>query len=206
MDAGSASNNDVETVYPYQVNTSNGTLTVTTNGPFVTGATDVTRIDGDGAGKYVFLLDAGTNKIYMYTPGSNGSLTNINGSPFANDPNVSDPTALLVDSKDRFLYVANAKSNGTVNSANGAISFFTIDPTSQILTETPGSPYGSGSGPDCIVMDPTNQFIYTSDYISSTIVGNLYNNEAGDLAPLNGPTQFSTVGNPTWCAVDSHTD
>jgi 6-phosphogluconolactonase (cycloisomerase 2 family) len=207
MDAGSASNSDVETVFPYLVNTSTGALTVTTNGPFVTGATNVTVIDGDAAGKYVFLLDAGTNKIYMYTPGTNGSLTNISGSPFANDSAVSDPDALLVDSKDNFLYVANAQSNGTINSGNGAITFFNINPTSQALSETPGSPYGNGSAPDCIVVDPTNQFIYTSDYVGGTIVGNLYNPQAGNLAPLHGTSsQFSTVGNPTWCAVDSHTD
>lgn len=206
MDKGSQSNNDVETIYPYAISAATGTLTQTSNGPYVTGASNVTMISGDNSGSYVILLDAGTNEIYMYTPGASGSLQPISGSPFANDSNVANPDALLVDSNSRFIYVANASSSSALNSGNGAISYFTINPTSHVLSETPGSPTGTGSGPACIVEDPTNQFIYTADHISSTVTGHLYNPNTGVLSNLRATTQYGTVGNPTWCVVDGHTD
>lgn len=206
MDKGSQSNNDVETVYPYAISSSTGALTQTSNGPYVTGASNVTMIGGDNSGSYIVLLDAGTNEIYMYSPGTSGSLQPISGSPFANDSNVANPDALLFDSNTHFLYIANASSSSTLNSGNGAISYFTLNPTSHVLSETPGSPTGTGSGPVCIVEDPTNQFIYTADHISSTVTGHLYNPNTGVLSNLRTTTQYSTVGNPTWCMVDSHTD
>ena len=209
MDAGSSSNGDIETVFPYLVSAGTGQLTLTTNGPIsVPGAVAINTISGDTAGNYVFMLDGSTNEIYAYEPGNNGSLTAINGSPFKNDPNVADPDALMVSSgsSQRFLYVANAQSSGSLTSSNGEISFFTIDPTTKTLAEDAGSPFGTGSGPITILMDPTNQVIYTVDHVGGTITGRLYNPNTGVLTDLHVVSTLKTVDLPTWGVIDSHTD
>lgn len=209
MDAGSASNGDVETVFPYTVNPGTGQLTITTNGPqAIPGAVDITTIDGDSAGNYIFLLDAGTNEIYEYTPGSNGSLTAVNGSPFPNDVNVASPDALYVSggSAQKFLYVANAKSSGSLTSAGGQISYFNINPTTKTLAENGGSPFGTGSAPATIMIDPTNQYLYTVDHGSGTITGRLFNPNTGTLEDLHVNSTYQTVDQPTWGVIDSHTD
>lgn len=206
MDAGSTTNNDVETVFPYLVNSTTGQLTTTQNGPLVTNATNVTFIGGDAAGSYVYLLDAGTNEIFAYTPGSNGALNAISGSPFANDPTTAGMSALLVDSSNQYLYIANAQPASGLKSSSGLISYFTINPTSKALAEDAGSPIGTGSGPDCIVEDPSNQYIYTSDYNSGTVTGRLFDPHTGTLTDLRANSSITTVGNPTWCVIDSHTD
>src|SRR5271163_3094210 len=56
---GSTSLNDVQTVFSYAQSASNGQLTLTQNAPLQTGATKMTSINSDPAGRYVYLLDAG---------------------------------------------------------------------------------------------------------------------------------------------------
>lgn len=208
MDAGSSSNNDVETVFPYEIGAS-GQLTTTTNGPqAIPGAVDINTIDGDATGDYIYLLDSGTNEIYAYTPGGNGSLTAVSGSPFANDSNVADPDALVVSggSSEKFLYVANAMATGSLTSSKGEISYFTIDPSTNTLHESAGSPFGTGSGPVTILIDPTNQYLYTVDHTSGTITGRLFNPNAGTLTDLHVTSTYQTVDQPTWGVIDGHTD
>ncbi len=209
MDAGSTSNGDVETVFPYQVSATSGQLTTVSNGPLtIPGAVDINTIGGDAAGNYVLLLDAGTNEIYDYETGSDGSLTPVNGSPFANDPNVADPDALYLSggSSQKFLYVANAKATGSLTSSNGQISYFTINSTTKTLQEDAGSPFGTGSGPVTILIDPTNQYLYTVDHVGGTITGRLYNPNTGTLTDLRTQSTYQTVSDPTWGVIDSHTD
>lgn len=208
MDAGSSSNNDIETVFPYEIGTS-GQLTTTTNGPqAIPGAVDINTIDGDATGNYIYLLDSGTNEIYSYTPGGNGSLTAVSGSPFANDSNVADPDALVVSggSSEKFLYIANAMATGSLTSSKGQISYYTIDPSTNSLHEAAGSPFGTGSGPVTILIDPTNQYLYTVDHTGGTITGRLFNPNAGTLTDLHVTSTYQTVDQPTWGVIDSHTD
>ncbi|MGC8549506.1 MAG: beta-propeller fold lactonase family protein [Acidobacteriaceae bacterium] len=209
MDAGSSTNNDVETVFPYQVSGANGQLTITTNGPIaVPGAVDINTIDGDSAGNFVYLLDGATNEIYAYQPGSNGSLTAISGSPFMNEATVANPDALYVTggSAQKFLYLANGSAAASLNSPNGAISYFTIDPSTKTLTPDPPSVIGTGSGPVTILIDPTNQYLYTVDHISGTVTGRLFNPNTGTLTDLHVTSTYPTVDQPTWGVIDGHTD
>ena len=211
---GSTSNNDVQTVFSYAQSASNGQLTLTQNAPLQTGATAITSINSDPAGRYVYLLDAGPvpactggqTQILPYTIGSGGILQSLVGGNTCNDPTAVGPTVLLVDSKSKFLYVANT-SNTNVNQPESEISAFTIDPTSGKLAFIAGEPFGTGSGPRCMLEDPTNQFIYTGDFNSSTVTGKIIDVNAGVLNPLrNSPSNgFAAAGNPTWCAVSGRT-
>ena len=46
---------------------------------------------------------------------------------------------------------------------------YVIDPTTKQLSFIAGEPFGSGSGPQCLVEDPSDQFIYSADYNDSSI-------------------------------------
>lgn len=209
MDAGSSYNNDVETVFPYQITGSNGQLTVTTNGPItIPGAVDINTIDGDTNGNLIYLLDGATNEIYSYQPGNNGALTAVAGSPFSNFAGVANPDALYVSggSSQKFLFVANGSASPSLNSPNGAISYFTIDPSTKHLAPDPPSYIGTGSGPVTILIDPTNQYLYTVDHVGGTVTGRLYNPQTGTLTDLHATSTYHTVDQPTWGVIDGHTD
>src|SRR6185437_14332178 len=131
-----------------------------------------------------------------------------NTSPTSNSQSVAgNPIALTTDSKGQFLYIANAGPTGGAGQANSDISGYFIS-SNGALQNLPGKdfPVGTGSGPQCIIEDPSNQFIYTADYDSGTVTGHVLDPRSGDLDKLRNKTQFATVGNPTWCVADSHTD
>jgi 6-phosphogluconolactonase len=209
---GSAATNDLQTVFSYGQSASNGQLTLTQNAPLQTGATAMTSINSDPAGRYVYLLDAGPaagctggmSQILPYTIGSGGILQSLVGGKTCNDPTAVGPTVLLVDSKSKFLYVANAQ-NTNQNQPGSIISAFTIDPTSGKLAFIAGEPFGTGSGPRCMLEDPTNQFIYTANFNDSTVTGSIIDVNAGVLNKLRAGSSFATSGNPTWCTVSGRT-
>jgi DNA-binding beta-propeller fold protein YncE len=55
---------------------------------------------------------AGTDNISAYNIGTDGALTPIAGSPF---PAGSKPDSVVVDSKARFLYVANGGGSNNIS-------------------------------------------------------------------------------------------
>jgi hypothetical protein len=211
---GSVSNNDVETVFSYAQSASTGQLTLTQNAPLVTGATKITTINSSPSGTYIYLLDAGpvTNctggqtAIIPYTLGSGGVLQSLVGGVVCNDPTAVGPTVLLVDSKGKFLYVANG-TNTNLNQPASEITAFTIDPTTGRLALLAGEPFFNvGASPRCILEDPTNQFVYTAGFNDSSVVGTFIDLPAGVLNPLRGSSgTFPAAGNPTWCAVTGRT-
>ena len=139
--------------------------------------------------------------------GSGGILQSLVGGNVCNDPTVIGPTVLLVDSKTKFLYVANSSSTNTSPTQSASqIRAFTIDPTTGKLAFIAGEPFGTGSGPRCMLEDPSNQFVYTAIFNDSTVTGKIIDTNAGVLNPLRkGSGVFAIDGTPTWCAVSSRT-
>ena len=64
---------------------------------------------------------------------------------------------------------------------------------------------GTGSGPRCVLEDPSNQFLYTANYNDSTISGFVINTETGNLTTQRRKTTFTAPGNPTWCTSSGTT-
>ncbi len=208
---GSTSNNDVQTVFSYGYSSGTGQLTLTQNAPLQTGATAITTINSDPAGRYVYLLDAGPvsactggqTAILPFTV-ANGILQSLVGGTVCNDATAVGPTVLVVNSNTKFLYIANS-GNTNVNQPGSEITAYTIDPTSGKLAPIQGEPFGIGSGPRCILEDPTNQFIYTGNFNDSTVTGKIIDVNAGVLNQLRAGSSFPSSGNPTWCAVSGRT-
>ncbi|GGG91715.1 lactonase family protein [Silvibacterium dinghuense] len=202
-----ASGSNVTSVYIYALNSSSGQLTVSSSSPqTITSAETITMIGSDQASKYIYLLDSGLDQIDAYTIGTNGVLQAISNSPFTNSQSAAgNPVQLTSDSKSKFLYVANDGPSSTLGNTSSDISAYTIA-SNGVLASVSGAPFGTGSSPRCIIEDPSNQYIFTADYTSSTVTGHVLDPNSGVLTDLRNKTSYATVGNPTWCVADSHTD
>ncbi len=91
--------------------------------------------------------------------------------------------------------------------ANSGITgyFITTSPSYQLSFLNP-STYGTGSGPQCIVEDPSNQFIYTANFVDSTITGRAVDPNDGVLNPLRVANSYKLQGQANWCLVDGRTN
>ena len=209
-----------QTVYPYSYNSSNGQLATTQSTPQVINNGLGTPM-GQGtaivsaAGK-VYILDneaipvGGTpGQILPFTIGTNGALNALVGGAVADDVTETDPIYLMVESKGKFLYVANQQGFGSTNGSG--IAAYVIDPASGQLSEDSGSPIptsGSGAVPQCLLEDPSNQYIYTANSGDSTVTGHVFSPKDGLLTQMKGAGGGTTAlnGPATWCFVSGRTD
>ncbi|HUY81919.1 MAG TPA: beta-propeller fold lactonase family protein [Acidobacteriaceae bacterium] len=193
------------TVFPYSIDSSAGQLTTTQNSEFVTGAASISAIASDSSTRYIYILDPVNNQIWYYTVGQQGLLQAVTTSPTTNSASTAgDPIQLTSDSKSKFLYIANAGPSG-ISKPNSDITAYTISSNGALAPTAPGE-FGTGSGPRCILEDPSNQWLYTADFDTNTVTGHALDPNSGVLTNLRGMTTFPTIGNPTWCVADSHTD
>jgi hypothetical protein len=209
--AGTSTTGDFS--FPYTYNPNNGQLSVTQNIPQVLNADQGTAIVS-GAG-YVYVLDnqeitqngsvVSQSQILPYSI-ANGALDPQTGGNVPDDPTQANPISLLVESKGKWAYVANQGDNNTSTGyAQSGITGYIIDPATHQLSEMPGLPFGTGAGPQCIVEDPSNQFIYTANYDDSTVTGKSIDQNAGVLNPLSKSSSFSLTGPATFCAINGRT-
>jgi 6-phosphogluconolactonase len=94
-------------------------------------------------------------------------------------------------------------SQGT-NSTSG-LAGYVIDPTTHQLSFIAGEPFGSGSGPQCLVEDPSDQFIYSADFNDSSVTGRVVDPNSGVLNNLRVTSTFALQGPAAWCLIDGRT-
>jgi 6-phosphogluconolactonase (cycloisomerase 2 family) len=83
--------------------------------------------------------------------------------------------------------------------------FVTTNPSYRLTFLNP-STFGTGSGPQCLVEDPSNQFIYTANHVDSTITGRTVDPNDGVLNTLKVANSYKLQGPANWCLVDGRTD
>jgi len=202
-----------DTAFPYTYNSSSGQLTINQNSAQPLGIFQGTAIvPGTG---YLYVLDnEGTNvpgtgassQILPYTVGSGGALQAQVSGAVADDPTLNNPIYLLVESKGKFLYVANQGNNTQGTNAQSGLAGYVIDPTTHVLSFIAGEPYGSGGGPQCLVEDPSDQFIYSADFNDSSVTGRVVDPNSGALNSLRVTSTYALQGPATWCLVDGRTN
>ena len=202
-----------QTIFPYQIGT-NGQLTLTANSTIQTGAGNITSINTNG--NYVYLTDAAATpdspggRILPYTVGGSGScsLNTLTGGPVNNLALTSNPTYSMVDAQGRFLYVLNRSSTNSQNPNTSSISAFTIDQSTGKLQPigSANNPYAVGSGPVCMVEDPTKQYIYTSNNIDGNVTGKRINQNNGELSDLQRNSTFPATGQLTCLTISGNVD
>jgi len=199
-------------VFPYIWGAGAGQLTISQNSPQVLSINEGTGLSYTGGNLYVTDNEAITvsgvtspSQILPYTVTSTGALQPQSTGAVAITAAQSNPIIVLAESKNKWLYVAN--QGNYLDTSNGAsgIDAFTVISSPFTLTELPGAPFGIGSGPQCMVEDPSDQFIYTANYNDSTITGRLIEQNSGILKNLNGTSTYTLPGQPTWCLVDGRT-
>ena len=210
-------------VFPYTYSATNGQLTINQNSSQPLNIAAANAIVT--AGGFVYVLDNETltftinvdgtqtpvtaqSWVFPYSVGTNGSLQASTGGPAPISTSLANPVYLIVESKGKWIYVANFGNNDTSQtSSNSGITGYVIDPSSHQLTEISGSPFGTGSGPSCLLEDPSNQFIYTANFNDSTVTGLTVDQNSGVLNPLNGSANkpYPLPGPATWCVATGRT-
>jgi 6-phosphogluconolactonase (cycloisomerase 2 family) len=202
-----------DVVYPYAYTTSSGQLTLSQNGNQTLGISAATAIVYAGSNIYVLdnegtlVSNGATSQILPYTVGTNGALQAQTGGAIADDPSLSNPSYLLVESKSKFLYVAHQGINKQGANAGSGITgyFITTSPSFELTFTTPAT-FGTGSGPQCIVEDPSGQFVYTANINDSTVTGRVVDPNAGILNTMRVASSVTLDGPATWCLVDGRTN
>jgi 6-phosphogluconolactonase (cycloisomerase 2 family) len=203
-----------DSVFPYTYNTS-GQLTVNQNssqplnihqGTALVFSTYLYVLDNESVtitNSQTFPNTTYPSQILPFTVGSGGALQSLNGI-VPDDATQSNPTWLVA--KGKFLYVANQGNNTDTTNAQSGIAGYVLDGSNSSLSFMPKQPFTSGAGPQCIVVDPSNQFIYTANFNDSTVTGRLADANAGVLSNLNtSSSSYALTGPPTWCLVTGRT-
>jgi len=116
------------------------------------------------------------------------------------------PTAITVLANSKAVYVtaydqsAYNPGGSTSSTANpGWVFGFTVG-SGGALTPVAGSPWKSGVKPSGIAADPTNRFVYITDFASNQLIA--YTIQSGSVLNflINGP--FSTGSEPTAITID----
>jgi 6-phosphogluconolactonase len=195
-------------IFPYVVSSTNGTLTPPTTGALlITQASNLTSINTSNSGAYTYLTDGGNNQIYtLQAGGTPCTLAQVSASQTTNPQANAVPVNSLTSANGKFLYVINNITPSTTSTASSSISAFTINSSGQLQTLTDGTdnPYAVGSGPVCIVQDPSSQYLYTSNGVDSTVTGKLLDQNRGYLSDLSRGSTFPTSMNPTCLAVSGN--
>jgi len=114
-------------------------------------------IAANPSGTFLYTDDIDDDGIGVFSISVTGSLSPINGSPFAMPSGWSqiDVDSMAIHPSGKFLYVPDSASNQVVG--------FTIDGTTGALSQM-SAPFPTGAGPQQVAIDPTGSFLYTSDY------------------------------------------
>jgi len=204
-------------VFPYTLNSGNGQLTINQNSSQSLGIGEGTAIvAGSGV---LYVLDnepitinfGGTtttseSQILPYSVGTNGALQAEAGGIVPDDPTLANPIFLLVESKGKFIYVLNQGNNEQgANAQSGIAGYFLTTTPAYQLSYIAGEPFGTGGGPQCLVEDPSDQFVYSADFNDSSISGRVVDPNSGVLNNLRVANTYALQGPATWCLIDGRT-
>lgn len=204
-----------DSVFPYTQVATSGQLTISQNGSQPLNVFQATALQS--AGSYVYVLDnepitaggiTSPSQIIPFSVGNGGALQAVTGGAVPDDPTQSNPQFLIEESKGKWVYVANAGTNQSQSNQQSGIAGYVIqDQVNNQLTTLPGSPWGTGAGPQCLVEDPSNQFIYTANFNSSDVSGHSLDENAGVLNPLHGKANrtYTLSGPAAYCVVNGRT-
>ena len=147
----------------------------------------------DPAGKFLYVTDGGSNQLYGFLIQPNGSLV-LMPNPFRTD---NLPDAVAVDPRGIYVYVANYNGNN--------VNAFTIDQSTGNATPVSGSgSYGVGTGPLCILVEPSEgRYIYTANFLGNTVSGLALNPATGGVSAAQ-KTPFGAAQQPTCSAAITH--
>jgi hypothetical protein len=202
-----------DAVFPYLTNVG-GQLTVSQNGSQPVNTSHATALSSNIG--YVYVLDneaptpnptGASSQAIPFSVIAGGALQAQVGGAVPDDPTLSNPILMLAELKGKFVYQLNFGNNTTTVNAQSGITGYVIDPSTHQLSFTVPSTFGTGAGPQCLVEDPTGQYIYTANFNDSTVTGRRVDPNSGALTEFIGvPSSYALSGPATWCLMDGRTD
>jgi len=143
-------------------------------------------------GKFLLVVNSGSNTIAVFRIGSDGRLTAVDGSPFSSQ----GETPVSIDVSGNYVYVVN-KSQDPLHESKQAPNYtvFTIDDNGT-LTPVPSSTVETtaGSSPAQALVSSDGKFLFGADFLGFQVgVGTLRSftrdNSNGTIAPITGTPQ-----------------
>lgn len=161
-------------------------------------------------GSFIYVVggsNPGKLAVYPLSSGNIGTLAStISLTVPGNTTDLLVPTGVNVLYNDKSVYVAawdqsayNPGSTVTSSANPGWVYGFTVG-SGGALTATAGSPYQAGIKPTAITSDPTNRFVYVTDYASNDVIGYTVQSTGVLNFLVNGP--FKTGNQPAAAIVD----
>ncbi len=166
----------------------------------------------NSTGTYLYVVSGttpyGSLTEYALSSGAIGSPTatqSLSLSSYPSDTIV--PTGVNVLANGNAVYVCaydisayNPGGNTTSNNSQPGWLFGYAVGSGGALTALTNSPYQAGVKPSAVASDPTNRFVYVTDFATNDLIG--YTVQAGSslIFMLNGP--FKTGNQPTAVTVD----
>lgn len=203
-------------VFPYSYSSTSGQLTLSQNTTQKLGINEGNAIVN--AASVIYVLDnepitvtangnsmTVNSQILPFTMGSNGALQAQTGGIIPGSQTSSNPIYLLSESKGTFIYVANQGSNITGQNPQSTITGYVLH-TSPSFQLVYNADFGTGSSPQCLVEDPSDQFIYTANQGDSTVTGRVVDPNSGVLNPMKVASTYSLGGPASWCLMDGRTN
>lgn len=145
---------------------------------------------------FIYVTESAKNSLAAYSVGSSGALTAISTISVGNLPD-----GVTVDPDGKFLYVANYNDNNLTAYAIG-----TGAATSGVPTAI-GTTFATGTGPTCVIVEPSLQhYVYTSNFLDSTVSGFELDGSTGALTPIQRSPYFvpGAAGQPTCIGAVKH--
>ena len=164
----------------------------------------------NAAGTYLYVVTGTTSATlteYALSSGTIGNVVateNLTVPGYPNDAIV--PTAVTVLPNNNAVYATvydesayNPGGTATSNANPGWVFGFAVG-SGGVLTVASGSPYQAGVKPSAITTDPTDRFVYATDFASNELIGyGIQNGNALNFL-VNGP--FKTGNEPSSVVVD----
>ena len=117
-------------------------------------------IDASGTHLYAGNNAGASSSIAVFTIGSSGTLTPVQGSPINNT--FSNPLAMIFDPSGKYLYVANQGSNNVA-----AYSIASGGLPAALTSSTTTNAFGTESSPSFLVADTTGKYLFVGNQGSS---------------------------------------
>ncbi len=172
----------------FQINTSTGVITQTSQGTIVLSSGNPTQVYVTPNNQYVYIgLGPGGTDGFTFS----SSTCAVSGKVHLAPLNGSSDNTFAADNNSAYLFVGEAGS-GIRSLAIG---------TGGSLTEVTGSPFASQLGPQSIVVDPSNTYVYVANRTANVITGYTLGSD-GTLTPLSS-SPFSTGSAPNAMSLDS---
>jgi 6-phosphogluconolactonase (cycloisomerase 2 family) len=186
-------------VNAFSINETTGALTLLSTTPYESESTVLSQISVDPSGKFV-LLDEGYGEEWWPINLATGALTYgglVASQGYSLAMTVSSGRSAIAYSP-KFLYVLNANTSPSVM----GISEYTLNATTGLATEIPGSPLGLISFPIQLTIDPLGRFVYVTGGTSGgQISAFTVNPSTGVLTPAQVP-YYTLGGNPDGIVED----